>query len=201
MHDETLIQDLTNKLGFFIKTVTNRKLVLVGESVIPKQTDDYVMVEQSVIADPNWHSNEELDANGFVRQSWNSQVNFIITVCKGDTLNDAAKIKHSLHLPWINHEYFKDPRFAFASCTNAQKQRVPIDYQTFEDRARFVVVFNVLFVGGDYGAFEDLEKFRILFNVQDPPLDNTAKSGIELYNFVDFELPITGDSTWINVWD
>ena len=183
MHDETLIQDLTNKLGFFIKTVTNRKLILVGESVIPKQTEPYVMVEQSVVADPNWHSNEELDDNGFVRQSWNSQVNFIITVCKGDTLNDAAKIKHSLHL------------------TNAQKQRVPIDHQTFEDRARFVVVFNALFIDSDYGIFEDLEKFRILFNVQDPPLDNTAKSGIELYNFVDFELPITGDSTWINVWD
>ena len=167
MHDETLIQDLTNKLGFFIKTVTNRKLILAGESVIPKQTDDYVMIEQSVIADPNWHSNEELDDNGFVRQSWNSQVNFIITVCKGDTLNDAAKIKHSLHLPWINDEYFKDPRFAFASCTNAQKQRVSIDHQTFEDRSRFVVVFNSLFVGGDYGAFEDLERIRILLGIKD----------------------------------
>lgn len=168
MHDETLIQDLTNKLGFFIKTVTNRKLILVGESVIPKQTDDYVMIEQSVIADPNWHSNEELDDNGFVRQSWNSQINFIITVCKGDTLNDAAKIKHSLHLPWLNTEYFKDPRFAFASCTNAIKQRISIDHQTFEDRARFVVVFNVLFVGGDYGAFEDLERIRILLGIKDP---------------------------------
>lgn len=167
MHDETLIQDLTNKLGFFIKAVTNRKLILVGESVIPKQTDDYVMIEQSVIADPNWHSNEELDNNGFVRQSWNSQVNFIITVCKGDTLNDASKIKHSLHLPWINADYFKDPRFAFASCTDAQKQRVPIDYQTFEDRARFVVVFNVLFIDRDYGAFEDLERIRILLGIKE----------------------------------
>lgn len=167
MHDETLIQDLTNKLGFFIKTVTNRKLVLVGESVIPKQTEDYVMIEQSVIADPNWHSNEELDDNGFVRQSWNSQINFIITVCKGDTLNDASKIKHSLHLPWLNTEYFKDSRFAFASCTNAQKQRIPIDHQTFEDRARFVVVFNVLFVDGDYGAFEDLERIRVLLGIKD----------------------------------
>lgn len=201
MHDETLIQDLTNKLGFFIKAVTNRKLILVGESVIPKQTDDYVMIEQSVIADPNWHSNEELDNNGFVRQSWNSQVNFIITVCKGDTLNDASKIKYSLHLPWINTNYFKDSRFAFASCTNAQKQRVPIDYQTFEDRARFVIVFNVLFITSDYGTFEDLERVRLLLSVQDPPLDNKAKSGVELYNFIDSRLPITGDSTWINIWD
>lgn len=168
MHDETLIQDLTNMLGFFIKTVTDRKLVLVGESSIPKQTEDYVMVEQSVVADPSWHSNEELDDNGFVRQSWNSQVNFIITVCKGDTLNDAAKIKHSLHLPWINYEYFKDPRFAFASCTNAIKQRVVLEYQEYEDRSRFVVTFNCLFVDSDYGAFEDLERIRILLGVKDP---------------------------------
>ena len=168
MHDETLIQDLLNKLGFFIKTVTNRKLVLVGESSIPKQTEDYVMIEPSVIAGPNWHSNEELDDNGYVRHSYDSQANFIVTVCKGDTLNDAHKIKRSLHLPWINYEYFKDPRFAFASCTDPSKQRIPIDYQVFEDRARFIISFNVLFVDTDYGAFEDLERIRILLGVKEP---------------------------------
>ena len=180
MHDETLIQDLTNKLGFFIKTVTNRKLVLVGESVIPKQTDDYVMVEQSVVADPNWHSNEELDDNGFVRQSWNSQVNFIITVCKGDTLNDSAKIKHSLHLPWINYEYFKDPRFAFASCTNAQKQRVVLNYQEYEDRSRFVITFNCLFVDSDYGEFEDLLRVRLTSTIRDPIQDMEVVSDVSI---------------------
>lgn len=168
MHDETLIQDLLNKLGFFIKAVTNRKLILVGESVIPKQTEPYVMVEPSIVAGPTWHSNEELDDNGYVRQSSNSQVSFIVTVAKSDTLNDAGKIKRSLHLPWIDYEYFKDPRYAFSSCTDPIKQRVPLDLQTFEDRARFIVTFNVLFIDTDYGAFEDLEKVRILLGVKDP---------------------------------
>ena len=38
----------------------------------------------------------------------------------------------------------------------------------FGDRGIFVVVFNVLFVGGDYGAFEDLERIRILLGIKDP---------------------------------
>ncbi len=167
MHDETLIQDLLNKLGFFIKTITNRTLILVGESVIPKQTDPYVMVEPSVVGGPNWHSNEFLDDQGRVVQTSNSQINFIITTAKSDVLNDARKIKASLHLPWVNYEYFKDPRFAFASCTDPIQQRIPIDYQTFETRARFVITFNVCFVDTDYGAFENIDEVKMKLLTKD----------------------------------
>lgn len=167
MHDEALIQDLLNKLGFFIKTITNRTLILVGESVIPKQTDPYVMVEPSVVGGPNWHSNEFLDDQGHVVQTSNSQINFIITTAKSDVLNDARKIKASLHLPWVNYEYFKDPRFAFASCTDPIQQRIPIDYQTFETRARFVITFNVCFVDTDYGAFENIDEVKMKLLTKD----------------------------------
>lgn len=167
MHDEALIQDLLNKLGFFIKTITNRTLILVGESVIPKQTDPYVMVEPSVVGGPNWHSNEFLDDQGRVVQTSNSQINFIVTTAKTDVLNDARKIKASLHLPWVNYEYFKDPRFAFASCTDPIQQRIPIDYQTFETRARFVITFNVCFVDTDYGAFENIDEVKMKLLTKD----------------------------------
>lgn len=167
MHDETLIQDLLNKLGFFIQTITNRALVLVGESVIPKQTGPYVMVEPSVVGGPNWHSNEFLDDQGRVVQTSNSQINFIVTTAKSDVLNDARKIKASLHLPWVNYEYFKDPRFAFASCTDPIQQRIPIDYQTFETRARFVITFNVCFVDTDYGAFENIDEVKMKLLAKD----------------------------------
>ena len=167
MHDETLIQDLLNKLGFFIKTITNRNLILVGESVIPKQTDPYVMIEPSVVGGPNWHSNEFLDDQGRVVQTSNSQINFIVTTAKSDVLNDARKIKASLHLPWVNYGYFKDPRFAFASCTDPIQQRIPIDYQTFETRARFVITFNVCFVDTDYGAFENIDEVKMKLLTKD----------------------------------
>jgi hypothetical protein len=167
LHDETLIQDLLNKLGFFIKTITNRALILVGESVIPKQTDPYIMIEPSVVGGPNWHSNEFLDDQGRVVQTSNSQINFIVTTAKSDVLNDARKIKASLHLPWVNYEYFKDPRFAFASCTDPIQQRIPIDYQTFETRARFVITFNVCFVDTDYGAFENIDEVKMKLLTKD----------------------------------
>lgn len=178
--DEQLIRDLLNKLGFFIKQVTNRKIILVGESVIQKQTEPYVMIEEALVGDPNWHTNEVYDPEtGNMVNAYSSTVDFIITTAKDDTsdvpvetrrtaFNDARKIKHAFHLPYINYEYFKDDRFAFASCTDPTKQRVPLDQQTFENRCRMVVTFNVCFVDSDFGAFELVERIRTTSNIQTP---------------------------------
>lgn len=178
--DEQLIRDLLNKLGFFIKEVTNRKVILVGESVIQKQTEPYVMIEETVVGGPNWHSNEVYDpVSGKMINSYSSTIDFIITTAKDDinsvpvatrrsAFNDARKIKHAFHLPYINYEYFKDTRFAFASCTDPTKQRVPIDAQTFENRCRMVVTFNVCFIDNDFGSFELVERIKTTINTQTP---------------------------------
>lgn len=197
MQDDILIRDLLNQLGFFIKTVTNRKIILVGESVIQKQSEPYCMVEEAMVGGPNWHSNEVWDPDtGRMINSYNSTVEFIITMAKDDpvkdsngvptpnrrtSFNDARKIKHAFHLPWINYEYFKDERFAFASCTDPIKQRVPIDSQTYENRTRFVITFNVCYVDEDYGAFEILEKVRTT--------SKTHLPGSIIVNVSDIEIP------------
>lgn len=196
MQDDILIRDLLNQLGFFIKTITDRKIILVGESVIQKQAEPYCMVEEAMIAGPNWHSNEALDPDtGQMVQTYNSTVEFIITMAKDDpvkdingvptpnrrtSFNDARKVKHAFHLPWINYEYFKDGRFAFASCTDPVKQRIPLDSQTFESRTRFVVTFNVVFRDEDYGAFEILQKVRVTSDITDANNTSTYISEIEL---------------------
>lgn len=196
MQDDILIRDLLNQLGFFIKYITNRKIILVGESVIQKQTEPYCMVEEATIGGPRWHSNEVWDPDTErMVNSYNSTVDFIITMSKDDpvkdannvptvnrrtSFNDARKIKHAFHLPWVNYEYFKDCRFAFASCTDPVKQRVPIDSQTFESRSRFVVTFNCCFIDSDYGSFEILEKIRVTSTTTDADSTITNISNIEL---------------------
>lgn len=167
MHDETLIPDLLNKLGFFIQTVTNRKILLVGDTVLPKQTDPYVMIEEGTVEGPNWHTNEAMDTTGKVIQYFTGQLSFIITVAKGDAFNDAGKIKRSFNLPWLNYEYFKDDRFAYASCGNPMKVRVPLDMQTFENRSRFTVTFNVCFMDTDYAAFENIDEIKMKLSTFD----------------------------------
>lgn len=196
MQDDILIKDLLDKLGFFIIAVTNRKVILVGESVIQKQADPYCMVEEALVGGPNWHTNEAWDPDTErMINSYSATVDFIITMAKDDpvkdingvptpnrrtSLNDARKLKHAFHLPWANYEYFSDCRFAFASCTDPVKQRVPIDTQTFENRTRMVVTFNVAFVDQDYGAFEVLEKVRVTSSVSDADSMITNISDIEI---------------------
>src|SRR5574343_638997 len=147
MHDETLIPDLLNKLGFFIQTITNRKILLVGDTVLPKQTDPYVMIEEGTVDGPNWHTNEAMDATGKVIQYFTGQLSFIITVAKGNAFND--------------------DRFAYASCGNPMKVRVPLDMQTFENRSRFTVTFNVCFMDTDYAAFENIDEIKMKLSTFD----------------------------------
>lgn len=196
MQDDILIRDLLNQLGFFIKYITNRKIILVGESVIQKQTEPYCMVEEATIGGPNWHTNEILDPDtGEMIYSYSSTVDFIITMAKDDpvkdtsgvptvnrrtSFNDARRVKHAFHLPLVNYDYFKDERFAFASCTDPVKQRVPIDTQTFENRTRMVITFNVSFIDSDYGAFELLEKVRVTSKTHTPESTITSIDDTEL---------------------
>lgn len=172
-----LLDNLLKNLGNYIIELTNRKLLLVGESVISKQTVPYCMVEDNVSSPPIWYSNEVYDpATGKMSLSYNGTVSIIITTAKDDPVGtpnrrtasgDAVKIINAFQLPFINYKYFSGGNVAYSSSTNPIKQRVPLDSQTYENRARFVVTFNVCWLDTDYGSFEKLEKVRITSNVED----------------------------------
>lgn len=173
----SLIENLLNKLGSFIKEVTNRKLILVGEGVISKQTEPYCMVEESTAGSPTWYTHDAYDpTTGLVHLAYSGTVSIIVTTAKDDpvgtvnrrtALGDAIKIVNAFQLPFINYKYFSNGDIAYSSSTNPLKQKVTLDSQTYENRARFVVNFNVCWTNNDYGSFEEVEKVRVTTNVTD----------------------------------
>lgn len=159
---DVVFDKLTKTLGFMAIEVTGRKVWETGDETIPKVDGEFISIDLSSAEQNDWQSNEIYDDNGNAIVTHNYQVTYTLTAYRGKAHVALTKLLQSFNLPWIYDKYFPvGSPFAYSSSSTVSRIRVPLNMQTFENRAVVILTFNVCFAIVDTGAFEDLQKVNM----------------------------------------
>lgn len=166
-NSEEVLDELTETVGRLCAQVTGYGVV-EADSVIPKPEGPFILVDLTVLDPLDWATNEVMDEDGVMHTVHNYTVGYTLTAYRGKPSLALAKIHQAFGLPFLRERYFPTGSpFAYSSVSNISRMRVPLSQQVYENRARTIVNFNVVFVEKDTGVFEDVERIVIAIEAQD----------------------------------
>lgn len=167
-NSDAVMDKLTKVIGRLCLDVTNYKVV-EADDTIPKVEGPYILVDLSDMEQIDWHTNEFTDEDGIRHVGHNYLVTYTLTAYRGKPYWALSRVCQSFALNFIYSKYFpQDSQFAYSSCSNIARMRIPLNQQYYENRARVQLSFNVTFTESDYGAFENLETVIIGGTITDP---------------------------------
>lgn len=159
---QQVFDDLTKTIGRFVIEATGRKVVVTDGTTIPKVDGEFVLIDLTDSDQVDWQSNEWVNEEGLAVITHNYQVTYTMTAYRGNAFSAIAKVLQCFNLPWMYEKYFPvTVPYAYSSSSTISRLRVPLNVQTFENRAVVLVTFNVCFGLVDNGAFEDIEEINM----------------------------------------
>lgn len=159
---EEIFNALTRAVGNMAKEVSKRKVVVAGESTIPKVDDEFILVDLTSAEQNDWQSNEWIDDQGRAVVTHNYEVVYTLTAYRGEAPAAIAKVLQAFNLPWIYDKYFPSTApFAYSSSSTVSRLRVPLNMQQYENRATVLITFNVCFIETDFAAYEGVDTVNI----------------------------------------
>lgn len=164
---EETLAELTETVGKFCAQVTGYGVVEANDTV-PKPEGPFILVDQTALNPLDWATQEFTDEDGVVHTVYNYTADYTLTAYRGNPVLAMSKIHQAFGLPFLRDKYFPSGSpFAYSSVSNIARMRVPLNQQMYENRARSIVTFNVVFVEKDTGVFEDIDRIVIGIVAQD----------------------------------
>lgn len=166
-NSDAVMEELTRAVGRLCVDVTGYNVV-EADAVIPKPEGPYILVDLSLLDPLDWATNEVVDEDGVVHTAHNYTASYTLTAYRGKPHWALSRVHQAFGLPYLREKYFPTGSpYAYSSISNIARMRVPLNQQTFENRARTTVTFNTTFVEKDIGVFEDVDHVIIGINVED----------------------------------
>lgn len=162
-NEDEVTQQLEYTLGHMFKEVTQRDILIDEGATIPKLEGEYALLTQMVSSPLTWSNNEYQDEDGVIYHSYNFTVDYNLTTLRGRTCSSHLnRFLQCLQLPYYRNKYFPDPSpYAYSDNSGIAKYRVPLNAQTYEDRANVLLTFNVVYLAKDMGSFESIDSMRV----------------------------------------
>lgn len=164
---EEVLTELTKTVGRLCAQVTGYNVVEANDT-IPKPEGPFILVDQTTLEPLDWATQELMDEDGVMHTVYNYTADYTLTAYRGNPSVALSKVHQAFGLPFLRERYFPTGSpFAYSSVSNISRMRVPLNQQMYENRARSIVTFNVVFVEKDTGVFEDIERIVIAIEAQD----------------------------------
>lgn len=164
---DDVMEELTKVIGRLCIEMTGYNVV-EADSVIPKPEGPYILVDLSTLNPLDWETNQVVDEDGVVYTAHNYTATYTLTAYRGKPHTALSRVHQAFSLPFLRDKYFPvGSPYAYSSISNIARMRIPLNQQLFENRARTIITFNVVFVEKDFGVFEDVERIVIGIDVQD----------------------------------
>lgn len=166
-YTEEVLDSLTLTFARYCKEVTGLNIVDGDGEVIPKLEGSFLMINVLDTEQRDWEDNEYTLEDGVHFVTHNYTVTFLLTSYRGKPSNALSRIIQSFSLPYLRDKYFPEGSpYAYSSCSSISRIRVPLNVQTYENRATVMVTFNVCVGMVDSGVFEEVENVNIDYNLQ-----------------------------------
>ena len=182
-NSDEVMEALTEALGHLCKDVTGYTMVEADET-IPKPEGKIILLDLTTLTPFDWETNEVVDEDGIVHIAHNYTATFTLTAYRGKPHWALTRVHQAFGLPYLREKYFPtNSYFAYSSCSNIARIRVPLNQSFYENRARSQVTFNVVFFEKDIGVFEEAERIIITTeasNVSGPPQINDSEIDIHI---------------------
>lgn len=164
-NSDIVMESLTKAIGRLCLDVTNYNVVEADET-IPKPEGPYILVDLTAMDPLDWATNEGVDENGVMYTVHNYLASYTLTAYRGKPHWALSRVHQAFGLPYLREKYFPTGTpYAYSSASTISRLRVPLNQQLYENRARFLLNFNVTFAETDTGVFEGIDRIVIDLSV------------------------------------
>ena len=158
---EKVFNDLEEIVAKMARVATGRRVIIGDQEIIPKPDGEFILLETMGIQPHIWEDNAFQTEEGVAYITHNYTVTYMLTAYRGKAYAALSRLLQAINLPMFYDKYFPlGSCFAYSNNSTISPQRVPLNKQTYENRATVMLTFNVRFVETDIGAFEDLQGIK-----------------------------------------